>query len=164
VPALKIENKIRYTFLFLFSVIFLILFNSCEFSYPEIVVVNMTSEHILIRNMSFNGCLWNTTLAYGKASSPKRCLPGSDRVHFEKFDAKQYCREQVEDGTIEGICLCDENDKNDDIGEGLINEEPMWFKYQTNYVVQAGYGDFIRVEIKLDEIQQDFSVPGPYGH
>jgi hypothetical protein len=139
---------------------------ACDLAYPEVVVVNRTAQHVLLQGVSFNGCLWNTVLAYGDATSPGRCLPGKDRVHFQKLDARAYCREQVEDGVIDGLCLCDGPGEVPDGGvdEGLVNEEPMWFNYQTVSVRRADYGDFLIIEIKLDELEQDFSVPGPYGH
>jgi hypothetical protein len=139
---------------------------SCDLASPEVAVVNMTDEHILLRNVSFNGCRWNTVLAYQESTSPGRCLPGEDRVHVEKFDPKTYCREQVEDGTIDDLCFCDEEDRpgDDPMDPGLINEEPMWFNYQTVSVKRVDYGEFHVFEITLDDLEQDFSVPGPYGH
>jgi hypothetical protein len=144
----------------------------CDLAYPEVAVVNKTGEHILLRNLSFNGCAWNTTLAYGVATSPGRCLPGKDRVHFEKFDAAAYCREQAGDGTITGICPCKDGgvevdaDGGSDAGvdPGLVNQTPLWFNYQTVSVHRVEYGDFQLIEIKLNDMEQDFSVSGPYGH
>jgi len=139
---------------------------SCDLFYPEVVVVNKTDEHILLRNASFNGCRWNTVLAYEESTFPGRCLPGKDRVHFEKFDPKAYCLEQVDDGTIADLCFCDEQDQpeGDPMDPGLINEEPMWFNYQTLTVKRVDYDEFHVFEILLDDMEQDFSVPGPYGH
>ena len=135
-------------------------------------MVNKTGEHILLRNLSFNGCVWDTVLAYGDATSPGRCLPGRDQVHFEKFDAEGYCREQAEDGTIKGICPCEDGGASTDVDggsdadvdPGLINPTPTWFNYQTVSVHRVDYGDFQLIEIKLNDMEQDFSVPGPYGH
>jgi len=126
----------------------------CDLAYPETVVVNKLDQRVLVRNLSFNGCLWNTVLAYGEATSPGRCLPGEDRVHFEKFDAGAYCQKQADDGTIEGVCACNTDGQPDDnpMDSGLSNEVPTWFNYQTISSFRAGY------------IEQDFSVPGPYGH
>ncbi len=143
------------------------LVTACEFEYPEVVVVNRTAEHMLIKNPAFNGCAWTTVLAFGAATAPGRCLPGEDRVHFQRFDAQDYCQEQAEDGTLSGVCPC-----NGELAEapdggmdpGLVNVVPTWFNYQTSSRVQAGYGDFRRVEITLDNMEQDFSLPGPYGH
>lgn len=115
----------------------------CDNVYPEVVVVNTTREGFLIRNPSFNGCLWNTVLAYGESTSPQRCLPGSDRVHFKKFDASSY---------------------NSVLPDGGAEATPRWFNYQTVSDHQVDYGDFESIEIKLEDIEQDFSVPGPYGH
>lgn len=96
----------------------------------------MTSEELLLRDVSFNGCLWTEALAYGEATEPQQCLPGSDRVHFKKLDLSKYSGQA----------------------------EPLWFNYQTICAYSAGYGDFQRIEIGPAGIEQDFSVPGPYGH
>ncbi|HUU04113.1 MAG TPA: hypothetical protein VM425_21930 [Myxococcota bacterium] len=138
----------------------------CDLAYPETVVVNKLDQHVLVRSLSFNGCLWNSVLAYGDATSPGRCLPGEDRVHFEKFDAAAYCQEQADDGTIAGVCNCDPDQQPDDnpMDPGLINEVPIWFNYQTISSFRAGYREFHIFEITSDDIEQDFSVPGPYGH
>ncbi len=139
--------------------------SGCDELYPEVVVTNTIDEHILIRNISFNGCKWDETLAFEESSSPGRCLAGSDRIHFQRFNPKTYCEEQVEDETIDGLCFCNEEDKpaEDPMDTGLINEEPMWFNYQTlkTYDVSGGFHLF---ELTLENMEQDFSVPGPYGH
>mgnify|MGYP005806496087 CR=1 FL=1 len=140
---------------------------SCDFAYPEVAVVNRTNEHVLIKNLSFNGCVWDQVLAFEDATSPGRCLPGEDRVHFQKFDVEAYCQEQAEDGTLDGVCPCEPDadpDPGDGIDPGLINEEPNWFNYQTVSVKRVDYGDFHLFEITTDDMEQDFSVPGPYGH
>jgi hypothetical protein len=139
-----------------------IVFLSCDLTQPQVVIVNKTNEHILIRNISINGCLWNTTLAYGESTSPDRCLRGEDKVHFEKFDAFEYCRNQVKDGTIDSIRWYDSLTAK--IDSGLINTEPFWFNYQTISVKEIDDGGFHKYEIRLDDIEQDFSSPGPYGH
>ena len=111
----------------------------CDLAYPEVIVVNRTSEAVFLRNVSFNGCLWSTVLAYGDATSPAPCLPGKDRVHFQKLDTQAVCEEE-DDG------------------------EPLWFNYQTVSIKNAGYGELLVVEITLDDMEQDFSAPSPYGH
>jgi hypothetical protein len=126
------------------------------------VVVNRTREPVQLRNLSFNGCVWDTVLASGEATGPGRCLPGEDRVHFEKLDAASYCREQAEDGTLEGVCPCSAEGPRSDAG--LVNLEPTWFAYQTVKVHRVDYGEYLLVEIAADDMEQDFSVPGPYGH
>ena len=135
----------------------------CDSAYPEVVVVNRTDEQILIKNASFSGCVWEGVLAYGDATAPGRCLPGKDRVHFQKMDAGAYCLAQAEDRTIEGICPCD-TAEDAGVDTELIDEEPRWFNYRTLSVKHVDYGDFRIYEITLDDIEQDFSVPGPYGH
>jgi hypothetical protein len=106
----------------------------CDLAYPEVVVVNGTAAQVQLRNLSFNGCAWDTVLAQGEATSPGRCLPGEDRVHFEKFDA------------------------------GKVSDVPTWFAYQTVTVHRVDYGEFHVFEVTVDDMEQDFSVPGPYGH
>jgi hypothetical protein len=139
---------------------------ACDLAYPEVVVINRTYEHVMLKNLSFNGCVWNTVLAYDETTSPGHCLPGSDRVHFLKLDAESYCLEQAEDGTIDGLCLSDAHDGGADggIDPGLVNEEPTWFNYQTISAKSVDYGDFRIFEIVLDDMEQDFSASGPGGH
>ncbi len=108
----------------------------CDNAYPEVVVINNTGESVQLRDVSFNGCLWTEVLAYGEATSPQRCPPGTDRVHFKKLDAAKYG------------------------GQGA----PLWFNYQTTSEHSADYGDFQRIEISPSDMEQDFSIPGPYGH
>jgi len=138
----------------------------CDNAYPEVVVVNAIDEQVVVRDVSFNGCLWSGVLAFGEATSPQRCPPGSDRVHFKKFDAAKYCQQQAQDGTIDGICACDAGvplpaTPSD---PGLIEKVPLWFNYQTLSVHEVHYGDFVRIELTPTDMEQDFSVPGPYGH
>ena len=138
----------------------------CDNAYPEVVVVNTTEEHVLVRDVSFNGCLWTEVLAFGEATSPQRCLPGSDRVHFKKLDAAKYCQQQAEDGTLEGICACDGGVAVPVTppDPGLTGKVPLWFNYQSVSEHQADYGDFDRIELTVSDMEQDFSIPGPYGH
>ena len=142
--------------------------SGCDLEYPEVVVVNQTKDQILVKNPSFNGCVWSTVLAYGAATSPGRCLPGDDHVHFQKFDAAEYCQAQAADGTLAGICRCDggviEAAPDSGIDPGLVNTVPTWFNYQTISTKHVDYGEFRIFEITLDDMEQDFSVPGPYGH
>ncbi|MBU1537875.1 hypothetical protein KKF84_21360, partial [Myxococcota bacterium] len=80
---------------------------------------------------------------------PGSCLPGEDQVHFEKFSAATY---EEDSGNSE------EKD-----GDVEINP-PMWFRYQTVKVHRVDYGEFHLISLELDTLEQDFSVPGPYGH
>lgn len=111
---------------------------ACDLAYPEVVVVNETAAAVLLKDLSFSGCAWSTVLDFGESTSPQRCLPGEDRVHFQKLDM----------GSV--------NTRSD--------AAPTWFRYETVTPRQAAYGDFQRFEIRLDDLEQDFSVPGPYGH
>jgi len=138
----------------------------CDELYPEVIVINEIDDEVLVKDISYSGCLWDEVLAFGEASSPGRCLSGEDRVHFARLDAASYCREQVEDGTIPELCFCDPDDapEADPLDTGLINETPQWFNYQTVTSYEAGAGDRLVVRLTLDDMEQDFSVPGPYGH
>jgi hypothetical protein len=120
----------------------------CELDYPEVVVVNRTEDPVLLKNPSLSGCVWNVVLANGVATSPGRCLPGSDHIHFQKMDADSYCQRQTADGK----------------DEGLESDVPVWFNYQTRTVKSIDYGRFYLFELTPDDMEQDFSVPGPYGH
>jgi hypothetical protein len=136
----------------------------CDLAYPEVVIANRTADEIELRDLSFNGCVWDTVIAFGKTTSVSRCPPGEDRVHFKKLDAAAYCRQQAEDGTIDGLCACDGGAPDAGSRQGLTNTVPTWFNYQTISTQTAGSGEFRVFEINLDDIEQDFSVPGPYGH
>lgn len=137
----------------------------CEALYPEVLVVNELGDAVLVRQVSFSGCVWAQVLADGESTSPGRCLPGEDRVHFERLDAASHCAEQVADGTIPGACPCDGGPGPDEpVDPGLVNETPLWFNYQTVTTHEAGAGDLLVVTLKADDLEQDFSEPGPYGH
>jgi hypothetical protein len=43
-------------------------------------------------------------------------------------------------------------------------EVPTWFNFQTTTTHRVNYGDFRMIGVTLNAIEQDFSVPGPYGH
>lgn len=131
----------RWGFLALLSLICI----GCADTYPEVVVVNQTEQRILLRNISYNGCLWDGVLAFGEATAPQRCPPGSDRVHFKKCDVSQH-----DDALV----------RTREEGE----ESPLWFNYQTVTKHELGYGDFQKIEIRAEDLEQDFSAPGPYGH
>jgi hypothetical protein len=126
---------------------------ACDDLYPEVVVVNRIGERVLVKNASFSGCAWDQVLAYGDATAPGRCLPGEDRVHFQRLDLASYWAEQEEDAAVDG-----------GIDDGLTDETPNWFNYQTVSVHHAEHGDFLLVELTTGDMEQDFSVPGPYGH
>jgi len=123
-----------------FLLIFLapLLLNACDLIQPEVIVVNEINPSVLISEVSFNGCKWEGILAYNEATAPAFCLPGEDRIHFKKFD-----------GTNES--------KSDTL-------QPLWFNYQTISVRSVNYGRFYRFVLVSSDLEQDFSVPGPYGH
>lgn len=148
--------------LWFISVAFAALLSSCDYLQPEVVIVNNTAEHILIKNPCFNGTTWNTVLAYGEATSPRRCLDGPGKVHFQKYDAFHYCREQQKDGTIDNLCSCDT--VHSPLDSGLINTTPFFFNYQSLSTIDAVGNSYIVIELTIDDMEQDFSVPGPYGH
>jgi hypothetical protein len=133
----------------------------CDLAYPEVVITNQTAEPVQLRNVSFNGCLWEGVLAFGESTSPARCLPGKDRVHFQKFDAAAYCPERASDETSGAPSLCAAGPTGSDAPRSA---QPMWFNYQTVATHSVAYGEDYRFEITLAEMEQDFSVPGPYGH
>ena len=57
---------------------------------PEVVVQNDLEGPVQIREISFNGCHWPVLLSPGETTTPCRTQPGSDQVHFRKFDAQQF--------------------------------------------------------------------------
>lgn len=114
---------------------------------PEIMIVNNTSENTLIVNPSYNGVRWFVTLKYGESTSPEFVLPGKGEVHFQKFNAHEYCRSTF---------LSSDTD--------IVSQTPLYFNYKTISQYDVNRGEFIRVEITHEDMEQDFSVPGPYGH
>jgi hypothetical protein len=116
----------------------------CELAYPEVVIINLIDEQVLVSEASFNGCKWEENIAYGEATTPGNCLPGEDSVHFKKFDGQAFLAEQTD--------------------QELPGSEPTWFNYKTVSVKHVTYGSFHVFELTADDIEQDFSVPGPYGH
>lgn len=133
---------------------------------PEVIVVNEMGEDVLVRAISFHGCKWDVVLAHEQATSPQFCLAGEDRIHFQRFHAGEYCERQVDDGNLPGICFCDEGSAPDEdpFDLDLINRTPMWFNYQTVSIKRAGEGAFERFVLTPGDLEQDFSVVGPYGH
>jgi hypothetical protein len=137
----------------------------CDLAYPEVVIVNRTADTLLLRNPSFSGCVWNVVLANGDATSPKRCLPGDDRVHFQRLDAEAYCLDRVGTCTLPGLPPCDGGVALDGgSAEEPPSTKPTWFNYQTTSRKHVAYGSFYRLDVTLDDMEQDFSIPGPYGH
>lgn len=108
----------------------------CGTGDPEVVVVNELDSSVLVREISFNGCKWDTVLAHGQTTDPQSCLAGDDHVHFQKLVAV----------------------------ESDPDREPLWFNYQTISVKRVEDGAFSRFVLTPDDLEQDFSVPGPYGH
>lgn len=133
---------------------------SCEEIEPEIIIVNEIGNQVLVKDISFNGCLWTSVLAYGETTSPKQCMSGPGRIRFQRFDVEEYCKIQAEQGYIDSICYCDDPIED----PTLINNIPLWFRYQTIKTRTAKLGHF-HIFILTDEDQeQDFSAPGPFGH
>ncbi len=135
---------------------------SCQFQDPEVIIINKTSPEIMLRNTSYNGIIWNTVLNFKDATSPRRCLTGKGHVHFQKMDVHDYCRHQTEYGLLDSVCWCDTTASIKD--SDVIGAEPIWFNYRTISRQEAGFNDLIIFEITLDDIEQDFSISGPYGH
>lgn len=111
---------------------------ACDLAYPEVVVVNRIAIDVQVRDPSFNGCVFRGVLAYGEASPVLTCPAGEGRVHFQKLDVAEY----APDGT----------------------HPPYWFAYQTVSRRRTATGGFEIFELTADDLEQDFSVPGPYGH
>jgi hypothetical protein len=116
--------------------------SACDLRYPELVVVNRIAIGIQVRDPSFNGCIHRGVLGYGEASPVLTCPPGDGRVHFQKLDVGAYAGD----------------------GDGEEPTPPLWFNYQTSSSRRTESGDFAVFELTADDMEQDFSVPGPYGH
>jgi hypothetical protein len=138
------------------------LLSVCTMADPEAVIVNNIGPHVLVRNPSFNGTVWNTVLRHGEATPPSRCLSGDGTVHFQLLDAHYYCRRQSEYQLIDSICMCDSSWVSGDTD--VITATPVWFNYKTIKPARSTYGTFQVIELTAEDMEQDFSVPGPYGH
>ena len=70
------------------------------------------------------------------------------------------------DGDLPELCFCDDSDAppEDPFDLGVVDATPLWFNYQTTYEVETSHGDFLRIVLHPDELEQDFSVAGAYGH
>lgn len=133
----------------------------CMFSEPEVAIINRIAPEVLVQNPSFNGTVWNTVLRYGEATSPRPCMRGEGSVHFKKLDTYSYCRNQSRYSLIDSICMCDSTWVSPDTD--IIDQTPIWFNYKTISATDADRGFFL-IELTEDNMEQDFSVPGPYGH
>jgi hypothetical protein len=132
---------------------------ACELVNPEVSVQNDLGVPVQIRDISFNGCAWPVVLAPGEATSPCACPPGAERARFKKFDAQSYFNKILED-LARGSH--DYPPSSDRVGVQLPT--PLWFNYRTTSRHDLGYGGFEVIHIRPDDIEQDFDVPGPYGH
>ena len=140
----------------------MLLLTSCQMADPEVVVINNIAEDVMVRDPSFGGSVWNTVLRYGEATTPRRCMRGDYRVHFKKITLHDYCRMQAKYRLIDSVCMCDSSWISSDTD--VISAIPNWFNYQTISSKEAKFGDFLLFELTGSDMEQDFSVPGPYGH
>ncbi len=131
----------------------------CELLNPEVVVRNDLGAPVQIRELSFNGCVWPVLLAPGESTSPCACPPGVERVRFKRFDAQAYVNE-----ILEVIARGGHGYPRSDDRVGVRLPTPLWFSYRTRSPFALGYGDFQVLRVLPDEIEEDFDVPGPYGH
>jgi hypothetical protein len=135
------------------------LLGACELVNPEVAVQNDLGTPVQIRDISFNGCLWPTVLAPGEATSPCGCTPATERVRFKKFDAQSYVNKVLDD-LAHGSR--DYPPTSDRVGVQLPT--PLWYSYRTRSTSELGYGGFQVIHLRPEDIEQDFDVPGPYGH
>lgn len=135
---------------------------SCQMTDPEVVVMNDIAEDVMVRDPAFGGTVWNTVLRYGETTTPRRCMRGDFRVHFKKLSVHDYCRMQAKYRLIDSICLCDSSWISSDTD--IICSVPNWYNYRTLSSQEAGFGDFLIFKLSGGDMEQDFSVPGPYGH
>jgi hypothetical protein len=141
-------------------------FVGCDLAYPEVVIAHRAGAAMLIRNPSFRGCVWPAVLGDGDTTAPARCLPGEDRIHFQRLNVAAHCRDQVcwaswlgspYDGGLPA------SPAGGDAAEPAATP-PTWFNYQTITSRSVEYGGFHIFVLTMDDMEQDFSVPGPYGH
>lgn len=132
---------------------------ACELVQPEVVVRNFLPEPVQITGVSYNGCSWSGILGPGEATSPCACHPGTDHVHFRLFDVQWFVNEVV-DAAEEDIL--DLEPVDDHIGWKLPT--PIWHTYRSVDRHRVDYGDFARLDLTEELIEQDFEAPPSYGH
>ena len=64
-------------------------FCGCEFYYPEVIVVNDFGDRYQVKQIKFNGCVWEDVLEAGQQSIAQQCPPGTDRVRYQLLDVKR---------------------------------------------------------------------------
>ncbi len=130
--------------------------------YPEVVVINKLGPAFMMKDISAGGCIYEGVVGYEKATAPMHCLPGNFRVTFKRINLEKYCQTQTEYGNLDGLCLCDGGTPNADTD--IISKEPLWYNYMTRTEYRFERGESYIIEIPPDAVDQDFTVPGPYGH
>jgi len=129
---------------------------------PEVVIINRIAPEVLVRNPCINGTIWETVLKYDEASTVSTCMSGKGKVHFQSIDFYYFCREHAKFSRIDSICMCDSSWLSEDTA--MFDIRPLWFNYQSISVNEISNGDFQVIELTLDDMEPDYSVPGPYGH
>jgi len=129
---------------------------ACE---AEVVIENGLEAPVEIRELSFNGCLWPVLLAPGERTSPCSCPPGADRVHFKRFDAQAFVSGVLEEVARGSRAYPPSGDRL-----GVKLPAPLWFAYRTREPVELEPGALQVLRVTPGQIEQDFEVPGPYGH
>ena len=135
------------------------LLTACELVGPEVVVQNDLEGPMQIREISYHGCQWPVLLSPGEATTPCTTWPGSDQIHFRKFDAQQYFNDvlaEIEQGEHE-------YPPSDD-RIGVLLPPPPWFPYQTVSAFDVDYGEYHVLHVRPDDIEQDFTNPGGHAH
>ena len=135
---------------------------SCMFREPEVVIINRIAPEVLVRNPTINGTIWETVLKYDEASTVSACMAGSGNVHFQSIDFYYFCREHASHSRIDSICMCDTSWLSEDTA--MFDIRPLWFNYQSISVNEIRNGDFLVIQLTLNDMEPDYSVPGPYGH
>ena len=127
----------------------------CDVAYSEVALRNATEAPLILRHLSFVGCLWEQTLEYGGTTAPHACPPGQGRVHFEKLDTRTPSgwRGGADDDAAARARTADES-----------APVPVWFPYQTRSTYELGYGEFRVLSVTSDDLEQDFEAPAPFGH
>ena len=138
---------------------------ACDAAYPEVVIVNDIGPGISVKSVGYNGCKWDEILEYGEASKPHKCLPGEGAITFEKLGpltcyegADRYKFKCFEEWEVSGASV------SEDVADDLLDARTMWFNYVTTSQKSVDYGEFHVFTITARDMEQDFSVPGPYGH
>ena len=115
---------------------------------PEIAVEHALEDAVIIRRVHTDGCFWPDELAPGEVTSPCGTLGlGDGRIRFERFDARFPA------GRPGGVGPAS------DEGAAPEADTPRFFSFRTREPVLFEAGDFARIVLRPEDVEEDFEAP-----